>query len=295
MRHLVFAPRPGLRLDEQLALELEGPLGRRPGPAEIQVLLAQGSVFRAKRRWRDPGVPGGPEPVEVFWPDLPVTEFTLDPARVVWEDEWFWLVDKPAGVNAAPSPFSDRDCLTWGLQKLSGGQAEVSAVHRLDRDTSGLMLFAKSKPAERALHTLFRERRLRKVYAAATPVLPPGDPRVLGGRWVWREPVAFRGPPRDAATTTVAGGLDGQGRQLWTVFPHTGRTHQIRQHFARHLVPLWGDRVYAPGVYGREVPLALDCWAYRFTHPFRGVRLTLTRPGKTGHTYGNLTPPSSSG
>jgi tRNA pseudouridine32 synthase/23S rRNA pseudouridine746 synthase len=253
-------------LTDQLRLHLEPVVGRPISSDEILTLLAQGSVYRNRARHKDAESAGGA--VEVFWPDLPVVEFVLDPARVVWQDEHLLAVDKPSGVNAAPSPFSDIDCLTWGVARYLG-VPRVDAVHRLDRDTQGLMLFAKTKDAERGLHALFRERRVRKVYRAVTPAVETLPV------YRWRDTLDWRGRVQTAATTALRYATDDRARLVWTVLPHTGRPHQIRKHFARYLVPLWGDRVYAPGVYGPEEELGLVCVGYRFRHPITGERIEI--------------------
>lgn len=276
MKHLVFVPQPHRPLVEQLAQALEPEVGREVSHEEVLRLLAQGSVYRQKVRHRDPGLPEPGEPFEIFWPDLPVDEFTLDPRRVVWEDEHLLIVDKPAGVNTSPSPFSDLDCLTWGVQKHLGPGFPIHAVHRLDRDTQGLVFFAKHKAAELALHQMFRDRAVRKVYRAVTPAfVPEGGLRAV---YRWRDSLDFRGRVQRAATTALAAGSDPWGRLVWTVLPHTGRPHQIRKHFARYLVPLWGDQAYAPGVYDRDEELGLACVAYRCRHPITGERLEVERP-----------------
>jgi 23S rRNA-/tRNA-specific pseudouridylate synthase len=278
MKHLLLSVVPGEALVLQLARGLTPVVGRPVESEEAERLVAQGSVFLNKVRWKEPGPPRACAVFEVFWPDLPVVEFTLDPARVVFQDEHLLVVDKPGGVNTAPSPFSDIDCLTWGVQKYLGPAFAIHAVHRLDRDTQGLVFFAKHKQAERALHLMFRERALRKLYRALTP---PGG---LSGALVhrWRDTLDWRGRIQTAATTAFARGTDEEGRGVWMVLPHTGRPHQIRRHFARYLTPLWGDRVYAPGVYSDGEVLGLACVAYRCRHPVTGERLEVFTPPVRG-------------
>jgi 23S rRNA-/tRNA-specific pseudouridylate synthase len=275
MKRLIFKSDPSEPLTLQLVRYLPSVVGRPIEVAEADRLVAQGSVFRNKVRWKDTGAPGAGLDFEVFWPDLTVQEFTLDPNRVVWQDEHLLVVDKPAGVNTAPSPFSDVDCLTWGVQKLLGGTFPIHAIHRLDRDTQGLIFFAKHKQAELALHAMFRERTVGKVYRALTPPRDRGP--LASAVYRWRDTLDWRGRVQTAATTALATGTDDRGRGLWTVLPHTGRPHQIRRHFARYLVPLWGDRAYAPGVYGPGEELGLACVAYRCRHPMTGERLEVTR------------------
>jgi 23S rRNA pseudouridine1911/1915/1917 synthase len=275
LKHVVFDPLAGVPLPHQLVYALAA-ADRVVTEAQAVQLLAQGSVFRDKVRLRSPEPPGPGSPIEVFWPDLPVTEFTLEPKRIVWQDEHLLIVDKPQRVNTSPSPFSDIDCLTWGVQKLLGPGFAIHAVHRLDRDTRGLVFFAKHKAAELALHAMFRHRAVRKVYRAVTPAFVLPDGSAPASRYRWRDTLDFRGKVQAAATTALRSSTDAQGRLVWTVLPHTGRPHQIRRHFARYLVPLWGDQAYAPGLYRLDDDLGLACVAYRFRHPITGERLAVT-------------------
>lgn len=277
MKRLTFEATGHDSLVFQLSRALTPVVGRPVALAEAERLVVQGSVYHEKKRWRDAETPASGTEFEVFWPDLSVEEFTLDPGRVVWQDEHLLVVDKPAGVNSAPSPFSDIDCLTWGVQKYLASGFAIHAVHRLDRDTQGLIFFAKHKQAELALHQMFRDRAVRKVYQAVTPafVLSGSAP---GPVYRWSDTLDYRGKVQTASTTALRSGTDDRGRFLWTVLPHTGRPHQIRRHFARYLVPLWGDQAYAPGLYAREEELGLSCVAYRFRHPLTGQKLNLIRP-----------------
>ena len=102
----------------------------------------------------------------------------------------------------------------------------------------------------------------------------------IQGVYRWREELEYRGKVQSAATTALASGRDECGRLRWTVLPHTGRPHQIRRHFARYLVPLWGDQAYAPGVYDQSETLGLTCVAYRCRHPVTGQRLEVNRGAK---------------
>ena len=281
MKHGLFTPDGSSSLFSLLTAKIEGSFGLELTPAAIAELIMQGSVYQAKRRIKDPGfVPqSAAGEIEIFYPELPVLPFLLDPGRIAYEDEDLLLVDKPGGVNAAPSPFSDIDCLTHGVQSYldsPAGQAResagyrVSAVHRLDRDTRGLMFFAKNKSAELLLHRMFREQRVRRMYLARSPAETGLDkPKVQLHRV--RDILEWRGKSQEAATTIAwkaRAGNHAEGAQdEWMVVPHTGRPHQIRKHFAKYIAPICGDRVYAPELYDRGSHMALVCVAYRCKHP----------------------------
>jgi len=286
MKRFVFEPDGHSNIARLISGRLRSEFEGTFEPERAETLVTQGSVYQAKRRIKDPEEvprPSGGN-IEIFYPELPVTPFSLDPRRIAFEDDDILVADKPAGVNAAPSPFSDVDCMTWGVERYlrQNGVTDyrVSAVHRLDRDTQGLMLFAKHKTAELGLHALFREHRVRKIYEAFCPVFEtsPLGPR----RRVYRirDVLDWRGKAQDAVTTVLASDRaaetsPGGSRLLrWVVLPHTGRPHQIRKHFAAYLVPIYGDRVYA----GEAAPdLGLACVAYRFGHPLSGEPMRVER------------------
>jgi 23S rRNA pseudouridine1911/1915/1917 synthase len=274
MKHLVVDSAPTVTLLRQLVDSLGELLEREVTEAEVRRIAEQGAVYVNKVRFHDAEVCPPPGTLEVFYPELPIVVFRLAPCAVIYEDEHLLAIDKPFGVNTAPSPFSDRDCLTWGVQNYLNSGFEVHAVHRLDRDTSGLVLFAKHKLAEKGLHALFRERRIRKVYRGVTPQF-----EVCRHLYRIRDELDWRGKVQTAATTILfEGALPPVGPVpscwSWLVLPHTGRPHQIRKHFVRYLVALLNDPVYSRlPVTG---PLGLRCIGLKFRHPVTGVRLEVT-------------------
>ncbi|HTI05753.1 MAG TPA: RluA family pseudouridine synthase [Gemmatimonadales bacterium] len=217
----------------------------------------------------------------------------------VFEDEHLAVLDKPAGLVVHPGPGHWDDTLVNVLvgrgTDLSSGSTEgrPGIVHRLDRDTSGLLVVAKSDLAHRRLATAIEKRQVKRVYAAL----------------VWghlrKSPVDIEAPiarnPKDRKKMTVAQG----GRHAVThagvvaKFAHadllrvrlgTGRTHQIRVHLAHVGCPIVGDREYTFGGSRRVTPSArmeaerlealaprqlLHAAALSFTHPVTGVPLAL--------------------
>ncbi|HXV03012.1 MAG TPA: RluA family pseudouridine synthase [Gaiellaceae bacterium] len=199
--------------------------------------------------------------------------------RVAYEDEHLLVVDKPAGVVVHPSAGHDSGTLVHGVlaHGAAGGDEErPGIVHRLDRDTSGLLVVARSEEAHERLKELVRRREVEREYLA----LVRGRPRSRAGRI--EAPIGRdrKDPtrqsldsdrPRDAVTHFELEELLGQ-YALLRVRLETGRTHQIRVHLAAIGLPVVGDPVYGapdPGL-GRQF---LHATRLAFDHPFTGDRV----------------------
>jgi 23S rRNA pseudouridine1911/1915/1917 synthase len=175
--------------------------------------------------------------------------------HIAYEDDQLLVVDKPAGVVVHPSAGHTSGTLVHGLlghAVAGGGEAErPGIVHRLDRDTSGLLVVARSDEAHRRLQTLLRQRKLVREYLA----LVRGRPRSRRGRIEApigrdrRDPTRISldtDTPRDAVTNfEVVETL--RRHALLEVALETGRTHQIRVHLAAIDLPVSGDPVYGVG------------------------------------------------
>jgi 23S rRNA pseudouridine1911/1915/1917 synthase len=230
---------------------------------------------------------GGGEELEFEAPER-VTQ-TLEPEemelRIAYEDEHVVVVDKPAGLVVHPAPGHATGTLVHGLlaHDVAGGDEDrPGIVHRLDRDTSGLMVVARSDEAYRRLQELFRRRELERHYLA----LVVGKPRSRAGRIEApigrdrREPMRHSldtDTPRDAVTHFEVLELFPR-HTLLDVKLETGRTHQIRVHLNAVGLPVAGDPVY-----GRPHELGLDrqfLHAARlgFAHPFTGERVDVESP-----------------
>jgi 23S rRNA pseudouridine1911/1915/1917 synthase len=219
-------------------------------------------------------------------PELVATELSPEdvPLRIAYEDEHLLVVDKPAGVVVHPAPGHARGTLVHGLlaRGAAGGEpSRPGIVHRLDRDTSGLLVVARSEDVHRRLQGLVRRRALERTYLA----LVRGRPRSWRGRIeapIGRDrsdPVRHSldtDRPRDAVTRfEVEGLLDGHA--LLRVELETGRTHQIRVHLAAIDLPVVGDSVYGvpePAL-GRQF---LHAARLAFPHPVTGERVTVESP-----------------
>jgi 23S rRNA pseudouridine1911/1915/1917 synthase len=205
--------------------------------------------------------------------------------HVVYEDEKLLVVDKPPGLVAHPAGPDERATLAHGLLALgaAGGDPErPGLVHRLDRDTSGLLVVARSEEAHARLAEAIRERRVERRYLA----LVLGAPRSRTGRI--EAPIGRdrrdrtrrsldSDTPRDAVTWFEVQEILGR-RALLEVRLETGRTHQIRVHLEAIDLPVCGDPVYGVASdLGLERQF-LHAHRLRFDHPFTGAELDLSSP-----------------
>jgi 23S rRNA pseudouridine1911/1915/1917 synthase len=268
------------RLDRALAARPE--VGSR-GLAER--LIAAGAVaVEGEARAKSFRLEGGEE-VVVELPPAAALEAEEMELHVVWEDEHLLVVDKPAGVVVHPAGGHTSGTLAHGLLALdaAGGDEErPGIVHRLDRDTSGLLVVARSEEAHGRLQALIRRRELERHYLA----LVRGRPRSRTGRI---EAAIGRdrsdrsrhsldtATPRDAVTwfETVEALPE---HTLLDVRLETGRTHQIRVHLEAIGLPVSGDPVYgAAGDLGLERQF-LHAARLSFAHPFTGERVEVESP-----------------
>ena len=270
MKLTVPATAAGERLDRFLATHL----GSR-GAAERAVDL--GALVDGVERPKSFRLQGGEE-VELAeaTPLAPVAP-PAEP-RIAWEDEHLLVVDKPAGLVVHPGAGHASGTLVDALAgKIAGGEADrPGIVHRLDRDTSGLMVVARSPEAHARLQELVRERALERIYLA----LVRGVPRSRTGRIeapIGRdrsEPTRVSldtDSPREAVTHFEIE-RELPGHTLLRVRLETGRMHQIRVHLGAIDLPVVGDSVY--GV--KEPRLArqfLHAAELSFPHPFTGEQV----------------------
>jgi 23S rRNA pseudouridine1911/1915/1917 synthase len=235
---------------------------------------------KPKRFLVQPGQTVTVEAVEEAEPP-PVPDATF---AVAFEDDHLIVVDKPAGVVVHPGTGHDRGTLVQALAgRVAGGMdpARPGVVHRLDRDTSGLLVLARSEQAYFALSELIRRRDVTREYLALVDGRPPArtgtiDAPLGRDRRVRTRMSSDTDDPRDAVTHfEIAEAFE--GATLLRVRLETGRTHQIRAHLLAIGHPVLGDPEYGKPGAGLERQF-LHAGRLAFTHPVTGEAVDLTSP-----------------
>jgi 23S rRNA pseudouridine1911/1915/1917 synthase len=230
----------------------------------------------------------GGEIVRVAEPRAPAAaEAEVAPAgfAIAWEDEHLIVIDKPAGVVVHPARGHRQGTLAQALAgRVAGGEDPERAgiVHRLDRDTSGLLVVARSEPVHSALKALLASRALVREYLALVEGRPAArrgtiDAPLGRDRRVRTRVSTDTEEPREAVTHfEVERALPHD--TLLRVRLETGRTHQIRAHLLAIGHPVAGDPEYgAPGRHGLRRQF-LHAARLAFTHPVTGAEIDLSSP-----------------
>ena len=203
---------------------------------------------------------------------------------IAYEDEHLLVVDKGPGLVVHPGRGHDQDTLAQLLatSAVGGDPTRAGIVHRLDRDTSGLLVVSRSEEAHKRLQAALRRRLIEREYLALVQGQPPArtgtieapigrDPRV-------RTRMAVGGPHARDARTHFALDRALTGTSLLRVQLDTGRTHQIRVHLRAIGHPVCGDPEYGTaGMLGLTRQF-LHAARLAFDHPFTGERVEVTSP-----------------
>lgn len=208
--------------------------------------------------------------------------------RIIYENQWFCVVDKPSGMLSVPGKGAAVSVQQW-LSEKYGSDRFVRMAHRLDQDTSGLLIAAFGPLPYKILQSLFAMRKIKKRYVAELE----GDYESLGiaGRGCIELPILpdWLDRPRQrvdrdngkAAVTNYefVGVSDGRSRVLFN--PATGRTHQLRVHAASEMglgMPIVGDRLYGKNIGKCPERLHLHAQKLEFTFPIDGHRYCFESP-----------------
>ncbi|HZH03507.1 MAG TPA: RluA family pseudouridine synthase [Myxococcaceae bacterium] len=252
-------------------------------------LVTQGAVYLGGRRCQRPGEPlrAGAKVLAVLEERgigaLSRPEQPRSAVRVLFEDAEVLTVDKPAGMTSQATQSRAGDSL-WDWARAHAG-LEVGLVHRLDRETSGVMVFGKGWEATASLAAQFKEGSARKRYLAVTgPGLPEAgvvDLPLSKDRTRIGRRVATRHAHGEAAVTEYRRLYGGAEFCLLELRPKTGRTHQIRAHLRAVGAPVAGDRLYEglKQISGRAVERCLlHALSLTVRHPATGKVVTWDAP-----------------
>jgi 23S rRNA (cytosine1962-C5)-methyltransferase len=200
---------------------------------------------------------------------------------LIFEDEHLLVVNKPCGLNThAPSPFAGEGIYDW-LRHREPRWAGLAIVHRLDKETSGVMVFGKTPLANRSLTGQFTRHTLRKRYLLLTDRRPTQREFVVRSNLI-RTGERYRSNPRGEPAETrfrVSSAPDTAhltpGTLFLTAEPLTGRTHQIRVHAAESGFPILGDTLYGGSPFARVCLHAVELALH---HPATGRELVFAAP-----------------
>ena len=206
-------------------------------------------------------------------------------AEIVYEDEAVVVVNKPSGMLSMPGRQETYSVATWAEERWPGSMV----AHRLDMSTSGIILVAKTEEAYHALQEQFTERVIKKKYFAIVEGIPKDEHGIV------KLPLSSDPMNRPCQIVDHEHGKQAiteyrilttrQGHTLLALWPHTGRTHQLRMHCAHHEglgCPILGDELY-----GRKAErLYLQAQAITFVHPLTNKRMHFELP----YPFGNLIP-----
>ena len=206
-------------------------------------------------------------------------ESAISGALLLFEDEHLLVLNKPAGLNThAPAPFAGEGLYDW-LRHREPRWASLAIIHRLDKETSGVMVFGKTPLANRSLTPQFSGRTVRKKYQCLTDrevnrdSLTAESSLVRSGEKYLSRP-AHAGSER-AETHFERLGTEANGHTLVEAEPVTGRTHQIRVHAAEHGFPILGDTLYGGTAWPR---VCLHAASLTLKHPASGQEMTFCAP-----------------
>lgn len=205
----------------------------------------------------------------------PKVEFNFSKKHILFEDEYIIVLNKPVGVPTHSTLDPDRDHLVAGLKRFlkerEGRIPYVGLHHRLDKDTSGIVLLTKQQSVNKAVGDLFAKRKIEKTYIAITE-----NKNITKDSWKTESHLA-RKPDSQVMQSVKSGGdlaitqfdvLEKNNKYaLIQVKPHTGRTHQIRVHLYENNSPILGDVLYFKDGSENYPRLFLHAHKLRFKHP----------------------------
>lgn len=284
----VTAEEAGMRLDRLLAARY----GEERSRTYFQHLIEQGAVLVNDKPVKKRVKPKMGDEVEICFiltPELNIGPEDI-PLEVVFEDEDILVINKPAGLVVHPAVGNWTgtfvNALLYYCRSLAAedpSSIRPGIVHRLDKDTSGLLIAAKNLVAQQHLIEMFAQRQVHKEYLAIC-IGNPGQAEIkapIGRHPIHRKKMAVReegGRQAHSRVSTLA--FDGN-LSLVKIILETGRTHQIRVHMLHQGTPVLGDALYGSAASNKKYGVTrqlLHAHLLRFRHPITGSMIELTAP-----------------
>lgn len=298
----VLPDQNGLRLDDFLLLRLSEFFEKPVARSRVRALILSGSVYinRRKDRVIAKAVKTG-QLVQAFVSEEKLfevgasganDEWLLEEKNILFEDEFLICIDKSAGIPTQPTIDPKRPNLYQSVTRFlikrdKVGDPYLGLHHRLDRDTSGCVLFTKSKAANPGVSKLFVEHLIQKTYLAITV---PNETHVENAFEVRN----YLGPDPRSLKIKKFRSVRSGGEPAHTLFqvldrasaawliqaePRTGRTHQIRVHLSEHGFPILGDPTYSDDFTAKRAPRTmLHAWRLEFEHPITHANVLIEAP-----------------
>lgn len=281
-RFIVPCEQAGVRLD----LFLAGVLDTAPRALIKRLVDLGGAHVEGRRVRRCSLAMAAGQRVELNVDGLPLDPFQLEAEHILYHDRYLLALAKPAGIATQPTPARYQGTLYAALQQFlaEGGKSSLGMVQRLDRDTSGVIIFSIHPKAHRGLTMAFTERRVNKRYLALV------DGQLQADTGEMRSLLARRRSTNRMVSVAHGGKLAVtlfrvlerfRDASLVEVEIPTGRSHQIRIHFAEAGHPLLGDTAYGGPAECQGLPVSrqmLHASELRLNHPVSGEPLCLRAP-----------------
>ncbi|MEK6705820.1 MAG: RluA family pseudouridine synthase [Bdellovibrionota bacterium] len=297
-----------MRLDQVLSEELPAKLGQPVSKSSIRKLIVAGAVYVEKKRTRIASRIIPPQRMINIWIDEHklfssgrwlFRPFDMTQEHILYEDEYIIAIDKPPHLPTQPTLDEARDNLFAALKRFITTRDNIvepylGLHHRLDRDTSGVIIFAKRREANAGLSRIFSQHEAVKVYNALT-IKPKHDTGTLPSAWSVKNYIkrSNTSGKRGHFVSTNSGGdyahTDFQILEILAdgllieALPKTGRTHQIRVHLAEAGIPILGDENYGGSAMlkigqNKIARLMLHAMSLTFCHPVNKTELTIRSP-----------------
>lgn len=254
----------------------------------FQYLIEMGCITCNGRKIKKREIPAVGDEIQIVFVDLPEIDLKPEeiPLEILYEDEAIICINKPAGMVVHPAPGHHSgtfvNALLYYCKSLPMEENRPGIVHRLDKETSGVLLAAKTLETHKKLIEAFSNRHIHKEYLAIV-VGNPANQTIeapIGRHPIKRKEMAISETGR-SATTHIELLTSTKGFSLIKATPITGRTHQIRVHLRHIKAPILGDLVYGPSKLSEKLGAKrqlLHAHFLRFSHPITKKIMTITAP-----------------